>query len=409
MRYLPTLREHVTTEVDLAPDDAAAIARHEQLKISVTPCGGGRYQLRPASIVGACTLSDLRVVVRPRKLTMARVFWMLAYAEGQLKHLPDDAEFARAREIEEVAALAFARMVDTALARGVLQGYRTADEALPTVRGRLRIEDQLRKRLLLFPPAEVRYDDYTEDIEENRRLRASLRLLLAQPLRSATLRSTLRRQHAALGGTTPVDYQPGRVPAIPITRLNRRYASALHLARVILNWSTYELDGDGVHSSGFLVDMNKVFEAFVHTALEDTLGRRLAYQHSGELARSTRRDTGVAPGGLRRTYDTVIPGRDHAVGVIVDAKYKQLDNGDAHRDDVHQMLAYCIAEGRPDGVLIYVGTGVRNVEYEIKHVGVRIHALTVDLSRDPATTLDGIKRISTTISQFPSLRQAVPA
>lgn len=61
----------------------------------------------------------------------------------------------------------------------MLQGYRTVEEALPLLRGRLREADQLRQRLAV--PLEVRYDDYTVDIPENRILLTAARRLLRVP------------------------------------------------------------------------------------------------------------------------------------------------------------------------------------------------------------------------------------
>jgi len=65
----------------------------------------------------------------------------------------------------------------------VLQGYRMDDDALTTLRGRWRIGDQIRQRFGTVPPIEVSYDDFTEDIEPNRLLRAAVHRLMRLPVR----------------------------------------------------------------------------------------------------------------------------------------------------------------------------------------------------------------------------------
>ena len=53
--------------------------------------------------------------------------------------------------------------------------YVQREEALPTIRGRVRFAEQARRRYDLPLPIEVRYDDYTVDIEANRLVKAALR------------------------------------------------------------------------------------------------------------------------------------------------------------------------------------------------------------------------------------------
>ncbi len=55
----------------------------------------------------------------------------------------------------------------------MLRGYREVEEALPVVRGRIREAGQIRRRYGFPLPVEVRYDDYTVDIAENRPLLAA--------------------------------------------------------------------------------------------------------------------------------------------------------------------------------------------------------------------------------------------
>lgn len=55
------------------------------------------------------------------------------------------------------------------------------EEALPLLRGRLREATHLRRRDALAVPLEVRYDDYTVDVPENRILLTAARRLLLFP------------------------------------------------------------------------------------------------------------------------------------------------------------------------------------------------------------------------------------
>ena len=56
----------------------------------------------------------------------------------------------------------------------LLHGYREEEDALQTVRGRIRLDDQMRRRPGFLLPVEVRYDEFTDDILENRLVKAAV-------------------------------------------------------------------------------------------------------------------------------------------------------------------------------------------------------------------------------------------
>ena len=72
---------------------------------------------------------------------------------------PQEAPFDFRYETTLVEALvpAFAAAAHRAFARGLLHGYRAKEEALHTVRGRIRVNEQIRRRFDGFLPIEVRY------------------------------------------------------------------------------------------------------------------------------------------------------------------------------------------------------------------------------------------------------------
>ena len=165
----------------------------------------------------------------------------------------------------------FHASVRQATHRGLLQGYRTRDEALNVVRGRIRIDDQLRRRFGLAFPIEVRYDEFTPDIEHNRLLKAAVRRLARLPLRSPKSRQLLSAMRAVFVNVSDVEYRPHALPDLPVNPLNAHYQPALALARLILSSGAVELAAGQVRASALLIDMNRVFEDFVVVALREEL------------------------------------------------------------------------------------------------------------------------------------------
>ena len=115
------------------------------------------------------------VVVRP-KVPIDRVMFLIAYAMDPT-NWQKDPELARDDDVLEAIALAFAHRTRQAIQRGLLQGYRREEDALNTVRGRIRFGDQIGRRFGVPLPIEVSFDEYTEDIEKNRLLKTAIHRL----------------------------------------------------------------------------------------------------------------------------------------------------------------------------------------------------------------------------------------
>ena len=137
-----------------------------------------------------------------------------------------------ARDDDELwasVADSLATLAHQALAAGLLRGYRRVDEALTTVRGRIRLGDQIRRHPGMTIPLEVTYSEFTPDIPENRILRTAAHRLQFLPDLPDTTRRRLAMVSARLGDATLLT--PGApVPAWTPTRLNARFHDVLALA-----------------------------------------------------------------------------------------------------------------------------------------------------------------------------------
>jgi 5-methylcytosine-specific restriction enzyme subunit McrC len=171
----------------LTPGQAAAALATEDVKHR--SLGPGEWQFRPHQQfpkVGAIRLGTGEDAVLFRispKIPIARLMFLVEYAEQNASARWDDAEIS-AREEEglvAVVARAFGRAARRALRSGVLTGYREAYDELTIIRGRILGGDQARKGPTLGLPLAVSYDDFTPDIPENRLLLAAARELRQLP------------------------------------------------------------------------------------------------------------------------------------------------------------------------------------------------------------------------------------
>lgn len=223
-----SLREHETSSpISLTVEQRDALRKLvPDLRIEAAPGELSAYLLTPGSRVGAVALEHLAVDIAP-KLSIQRVLFLVSYSLGLAKWGDRPFEMTTPDSLVEAIVPIFAHHLERALRRGVLQGYRTEEDALMGVRGRIRFDDQVRRRFGIFVPVEVRFDDFTEDILENRLLKAALAALGRLRLRSESSRQSLRRFNHVLDVVSLQAFDPRNVPQINYTRLNEHYRPAV--------------------------------------------------------------------------------------------------------------------------------------------------------------------------------------
>ncbi len=371
--------------------DAGQLDALRAARIDVTPRGDDRYDLRPSSHIGVVSAGDLSVVVRP-KVPMDRVLFLVAYALGIAHWRADDAALDDDADVFEAIVPAFVRHTERAIRRGLRQHYRVEEAALHAVRGRIAFGEQVRRRYGIPLPVEVTYDDFTEDIEENRLLHTAIHLLSRVPIRSDRWRRELGGLRPAFAAVGVGSYRRGAVPEITYSRLNEHYKPAVELARLIIDSTSFELRHGEVAATSFMINMNEVFERFLRTALRDTL--RLPEREWPDRGRR-RRLTLDQGGRIDLIPDLMWRSRIEGTPTFVgDAKYKRIEPDGFKHADIYQMLAYCVATDLPSGLLVYTADEHEPHRYAIKHAGKTIEVAALYLRGSPEAILEDTGRIA---------------
>ena len=396
MRHL-SLREYQTLyTVELSEVELAEVRKRSRKSIGIAPSEAvpRAFDLTPGSHVGAIQIGELAIDIQP-KIPLDRLLFLISYAIDPRRWMTFDFDFGERESLLEAIIPGFVAQTRKALQRGLLQGYISVEDSLATVRGRIRFDDQLRDRYGIFPPVEVRYDEFTEDIIENRLIKAALARLGRMRIRSAEVRRSLRAFDAALANVSLVEYAPSQLPAINWTRLNEHYRPAVELARLVLRATSFEVSHGRVRSTSFLVDMNQVFEDFVVIALRESLGLSEREFPQGSRGQSVHLDLGRLIG----LQPDISWWQGRECLFVGDVKYKRVDHRGVKHADIYQLLAYTIATDLPGGLLIYAAGESPEAVHEIRHLGKRLQVVPLDLSGSPDAILrqiDGVaKRVRT--------------
>ena len=168
---------------------------------------------------------------------------------------------------------------------------------------------------------------------------------------------------------------------VPIGDDEARRREVVVLSRLALGHGAYEAGRGEVRASGFLIDMNVVFQEFVAQALREELrvpDRVFLERNNDSLA-----DEGGI--GLRPDL-TWWDGRSCLF--VGDAKYKNLTGEVVPNSDLYQLLAYVTVLDLPGGLLVSAQGREYQETYSVRHSQKRLEVAALDLSG----TLDAVLR-----------------
>jgi len=396
-----------TTAVSLSSETRDRLAERVP-SLSISPSRGmpGHWDLTPGAVVGVIDLGPLVIDIHP-KLPVDRLLFLLSYSFHSGEWFDEQVDLQHAEGVLDAVVPTLSFHLRRAFRTGILQGYQVVKESLSGVRGRIRFADQIRDRFGIFPPVEVRYDEFTEDILENRLLKSAIHRLRRLPLRSSESRRMLRAFDGVLANVANIEFDTRHIPEIHYTRLNEHYRPAVELSRLILQSISFDQGVGTMVSTAFLLNMNEVFENFVVASLRDALDSSLgtfsheAKEHSLYLDAEKRIR-------LKPDISLWLDARCQFVG---DVKYKQSKSLGGTHPDLYQLLAYTVATDLPSGLLVYAAGEGEPVKHVVPLAGKLLQVVTLDLDVRPALLLERIREIASGIRKeirsLPSLRQPV--
>ena len=351
------------------------------------------YTLVNGSTVGVVQVGDLIVELQP-KVGPAAVLFMLSYELDERAWRAASAQLEVDTTLTEAIAAIFVRLTSEAVQHGLLHDYQQRDDSLSTIRGRVRIADQIRARRGLPLPTEVTYDEYTSDIIENRIIRTAVGRLRRQRLRSQQTVDRLARLDAIFTEVSLIDTDAREIQEPNWTRLNERYRPAVNLARLVLNNGGLEARV-GTHSTeALLIDMNVVFERFVRVALREALHLApVEFPSPNKLPRRYLDRSRQVP---------LLPDlswwADGACLLVADCKYKR-PTGSVPNADVYQMLAYLTEFELNEGWLVYASGEVQPADLALRHAEKTVHVRAIDAAKKPAALLEDVRALAREFAQ----------
>jgi 5-methylcytosine-specific restriction enzyme subunit McrC len=309
----------------------------------------GHRRITFRQFVGYLQVGDLGIEVLPKADRGARpgdvgtwhafLLEMLRATTGLRLHAASPAaqQLARA-SLLDVLAFEFAEEVTTLTRSGLAKGYRSYEANEPTVRGKLLVAENIRANLGRADRTYSRFTVFDAETVLNRLLVTSLDALTDVTL-SPVVGDAVRRAKAAMPALAPLVEVHGLFDRMNLGRSTVRYANALLLARMILEQQMPRLRSGETTVFSLMFDMNVLWERYVVAVL-----RRAARGSPVEVDAQATSAFWRAPGVSTRTVrpDVIIrhKGRPSEVALVVDTKWKRLEQGGPKDADLRQMFVY---------------------------------------------------------------------
>jgi 5-methylcytosine-specific restriction enzyme subunit McrC len=377
-------------ELPLTPEQGRSLASSGVVNATPSPFSPGTWRVSTAGKIGAAKIGDIEIYIKP-KVSIARLLFLAGYAHHAAAWQPETVPVGKATDLIPAIAQALWRQTERAIHQGLLPGYILVEESSPVLRGRLRESEQLHRHHGLPLPLEIRHDEFTIDIAENRILRTACERMLTVPRVDTESQRMLRRMLRDFADVTPLS-RSDPIPGWQPTRLNARYHTALRLAELVLRATSFEHGFGDVAVNGFLLDMPGLFEEFVTVALREAL----VAEYGGRVDGQDRNHLDEA-GQVVLRPDIVWKIRATPVAVV-DAKYKAEKPAGYPNADLYQLLAYCTVLGLRNGHLVYAKGNEEPARHVVRRSGIEIFCNSVDLDKEPGRLLSQMRDLAELIA-----------
>ena len=384
------------SNVDLTAEQIGYLQSIDGIRVEART--DGNFDITPTgNLVGYVRRGDTSVVIEPSKCGAAQVIFMMGYSENPNMFGSEQVDFDQDDDLLEAFISVFVRSASAAIERGLFRTYASQDEDLSTIRGRIRMSDQMARRFRLSPPIAVTFDEFTVDNYENRILRSAIQLASQLPIRNQATARGLQYLRAMFSDVSLVEFNRRSVVEPVWNRLNEHLRYPVSLARRILTNSSISLDHGTASSDEFLINMANVFEDFVATAVREHLNLSKvemprANELKGKLFLDKELKIRLKPDLSRWQGERCI-----AIG---DVKYKRTTANGVNHPDIYQLLAYATAANLPQASVIYAMAkddeeGIRLLgDHKIAGTDIRINVLALDLRKSSDDLLQQVSEFA---------------
>jgi len=386
------------TSIDI-PRIEEEICQETEKYLQIYPLDEKTYKLCMQGYVGALKLTKTCTLYSYPKVGISNVLRMFDYSTRKFQTTDHILKFDEEANFLDLLARIFIQEVETICRTAYRRFYSPRIENLLTIKGKILVSETILQNRFL-PYVTCEYQDFTDDIIENRILKYATYLQLkafAGNKDKKQLYHKLRNLYSFFDNVTLEMIPPKEIDKMTYDRLNRKYEKAHYISRFFLEY-LYISHGFGESSFySFMIDMEKLFEDFVRNVIQ-RYNQKYTTTAGSNYLDITRSYVKLKP--------DIIMKQNGKIKLVLDCKYKKVrkipedygvDLAKPYPSDVYQMLSYMVAYECPKGVLVYpkgecddldIQIMVESKQYIIHVKQIDLMRLDEDVLRDFSSSMD---------------------
>lgn len=362
---IPVVHFRMSKRKELGQKHASLLEKLEK-KLPTKAWYWGNKEIKFASHCGVISLGDLSIEILPkiygveaedRGSSRNALVRMLSKARRLKLHEVGPAGISpQKRSLLDIFILHFCERLRIQLTRGMIRKYIKREKNLNVLRGKLRIDQQLRRNLVHQERLFCQYDELSVDNAYNQILKYVLGVLLKAATGNRALRevSELRTRFEPITDSVA---DISTLDSLSFDRLTERYEPIFDQCRYFLEGLYPDVVAGKKNCLSLLFDMNRLFEAYVASELRKHAGiQHLRVREQGPrnyFARLKNSDQPV----FSMKPDISFVDQKNQVVMIADTKWKMLDerekNLEISQADMYQMGSYASRYGVKCLALLY--------------------------------------------------------
>lgn len=364
-KAIPVVHSRTSKQKELGQKHATLLEKLEK-KLPAKAWYWGNREIKFASHCGVISLGDLSIEILPKIYGVEAedcgssrnaLIRMLSKARHlKLQEVGPAGISPQKHNLLDIFILHFCERLRIQLTRGMIRKYIKREKNLSVLRGKLRIDQQLRRNLIHQEKLFCRYDELSADNAYNKILKYVLGILLKAATGNRALRE-VSELHARFEPVTDSVADISTLDSLSFDRLTERYEPIFDQCRYFLEGLYPDVVAGKKNCLSLLFDMNRLFEAYVASELRKEASiQGLRLREQGPLKYFAKLDSSGEP-IFRMKPDISFVDKKNQVVMIADTKWKMLDEGEKNlgisQADMYQMGSYASSYEVDSLVLIY--------------------------------------------------------
>ncbi len=307
------------------------------------------------------------------------------------------------QSLNEILAYLFSKKLQKELGKGVYGEYVYIEENINSLKGSLRVREQIKNMASHSSKAFCRFEEFSRDNKLNKILSFFVKEVMKNVKNRETLK-LLRISEMILGEVDERSITLNEVNNFSFNRLNKPFEDAFTLGKMIVLGESALGNLGGNKAYSILFKMNEIFEIYIGKLLKELLYEETVHMQHAKYKLLIKEETNR---GVFKLIPDIVIEKNGIESVIIDTKWKNVESKfnrhGVKREDLYQMYAYLTRYKNARTVILIYPYNERieseDGEYleswyleDDQHKRLRVYAVNLKNEKETLKSLDKIVR-----------------